>query len=86
MQRDGLISIFFLDTWSSEALEAARDEMRNITDKDMLIIKRIGHMDKSIEDISRIQAGRDIKYNYFKPEHLPRMVTIEEAKKNIWMG
>jgi hypothetical protein len=44
------------------------------------VIKRLGHVNKTLLDITTILIGKPPVHNYFKIEQLPRMVSLEKAK------
>jgi len=70
---------FYCDNWSPEALKMGREEIQNDMDKNS-VIKRLGHINKTLLDITNILIGQPAVHNYFRVEQLPMMVTVETAK------
>src|SRR5271169_2032415 len=56
-----------------------REEIQNDMDKNS-VIKRLGHINKTLLDITNILIGQPAVHNYFRVEQLPMMVTVETAK------
>jgi len=75
---------FFCQNWSPEALKMAREEICNDMNKDS-VIRRLGHINKTILDVTNILMGKPPVHNYFKVENLPRMVSLEDAKREYEM-
>jgi len=62
----------------------AREEICNDMVKDS-VIRRLGHINKTILDVINIQLGKPPVHNYFKVANLPRMVSLEDAKREYEM-
>jgi hypothetical protein len=62
----------------------AREEICNDMNKDS-VIRRLGHINKTILDVTNILMDKPPVHKYFKVENLPRMVSLEDAKREYEM-